>query len=189
VWDYSEANIAFLRERGVARPGLLRLGFQKELARIEPAAEQDIDVLFYGSMGSRRAQVIEALRARGLRVTAVFGVYGEQRDALIARSRVVLNLHHYAAKILEVVRVFYLMTNAKAVVCEYGPDTVADPIYLDGLRAVPYEKLVDACADLVRDDAARLLLQARAQACLQRWPQVDFTQALLAQDAGGKTAT
>jgi hypothetical protein len=164
----------------VARLGL---GFQAQLARVVPAAAKDIDVLFYGSIGPRRAHVLESLKARGVRVAAVFGVYGAERDALIARARLVLNLHHYESKILEVVRVFYLMSNAKAVVCELGPDTAADPMYLDGLRTAPYEKLVDACVDLLADDAACSQLEAQAITCIKRWPQVDFTRALLAQTA------
>ncbi|MDP3521536.1 MAG: hypothetical protein Q8S02_13030 [Hydrogenophaga sp.] len=181
VWDYSERNIEFLREQGARRVAHLRLGFQPQLARIPAAAHEDIDVLFYGSVGPRRAKVIDALKARGLRVAVVFGVYGAERDALIARSRLVLNLHHYESKILEVVRIFYLMTNAKAVVCEVGPGTAADPMYLDGVCAVPYEHLVDTCVDLLRDDSKRNALAARARATLARWPQVEFTRALLEQ--------
>lgn len=183
VWDYSERNIAFLRNLGVGRVARLRLGFQHQLARIRRAQTQDIDVLFYGSIGPRRAHVLEALKARGLRVGAVFGVYGEERDALISRSRLVLNLHHYDTKILEVVRLFYLMSNAKAVVCELGPDTAADLSYLDGLCTAPYEGLVDACVQLVGNDIERRTLEARAIACIKRHPQTGYTRELLQEDA------
>jgi hypothetical protein len=188
VWDYSEHNIEWLRERGAQRLAHFKLGFQQQLARIPAGAHEDIDVLFYGSVGPRRAQVIEALKANGVRVAVVFGVYGAERDALIARGRLVLNLHHYESKILEVVRIFYLMTNAKAVVCEVGPDTAADPMYLEGVCAVPYEKLVDACLELLSTETARHALAARARATLERWPQLDFTRALLEQTAQLDTA-
>ena len=54
---------------------------------------------------------------------------------LIARAKVVLNLHHYASHIFEVVRAFYLMTNGKAIVGEVSPTTSGDPDYANGFRA------------------------------------------------------
>ena len=54
----------------------------------------------------------------GINVKALFGVYGRERDKLIARSKIVLNMHHYSSQIFEIVRVFYLLTNRKAVVAE-----------------------------------------------------------------------
>ncbi|MCA8003178.1 CgeB family protein [Burkholderia metallica] len=183
TWDYSERNLAKLHSVGIREARHLKLGFHPALRRIPANVEQDIDVLFYGSIGPRRQVVLDALAARGLKVCAVYGVYGQARDALIARAKVVLNLHHYASHIFEIVRVFYLMTNGKAIVGEVSPTTAVDPDYAGGFRAAPYDALVDACVELVRDAEQRRTLEAAALETIARMPQARALAALLARQA------
>ncbi|KVD40922.1 hypothetical protein WS61_02310 [Burkholderia sp. ABCPW 11] len=181
TWDYSERNLAKLHGLGIAHARYLKLGFHPKLRRIPDDVEQDIDVLFYGTIGPRRAAILDALQARGLKVGIVSGgIYGAERDAFIARAKVVLNLHHYASHIFEVVRAFYLMTNGKAIVGEVSPTTSVDPDYADGFRAAPYDALVDACVELVRDHAQRRRLEADALATIGRHPQARSLAPLLA---------
>uniref|UniRef100_UPI001BD69488 hypothetical protein n=1 Tax=Caballeronia sp. dw_19 TaxID=2719791 RepID=UPI001BD69488 len=126
VWDYSEQNVTRLAELGVHVSRLVPIGYASELTRIVRAAEPDIDVLFFGSMGPRRQAVIDQMRRVGLKVEAVFGVYGQERDALIGRARLVLNVHHYDAKVLEMVRISYLLANRCCVLSEYSSNPVDD---------------------------------------------------------------
>jgi hypothetical protein len=140
---------------------------------------QDIDVLFYGSVNERRARVIVELRNRGLNAQAVFGVYGAPRDSLIARAKVVLNLHYYDTSIFEIVRVSYLLANRKAVVSECHDGTEIDPDMVDAVRLAPYEQLVDACVDLVNDGPARLALEERALCRISARPEEVFLAAAL----------
>ncbi|WP_175767014.1 hypothetical protein [Burkholderia cenocepacia] len=179
TWDYSERNLAKLRNLGIGHARYLKLGFHPALRRIPRDVEQDIDVLFYGTIGPRRAAILDALRMRGLTVGIVTGLYGEARDAYIARAKVVLNLHHYASHIFEVVRVFYLMTNGKAVVGEVSPTTAVDPDYAGGFRAASYDGLVDACVELVRDTEQRRRQEAAALATIRRHPQARMLAPLL----------
>lgn len=87
TWDYSERNLAKLRRLGIAHARYLKLGFHPALRRIPHDVEQDIDVLFYGTIGPRRAAILDALQARGLTVGIVSGgIYGAPRDAAIARE-------------------------------------------------------------------------------------------------------
>ena len=180
TWDYSERNLARLRSEGAPDARRLVIGYHPGLRRIPKPQVQDIDVLFYGSVNARRTKVLDALRRAGLSTSAVFGVYGEARDRLVARSKVVLNLHLYDSQIFEIVRVFDLMTNAKAVVGEVGEGTSIDRAYLAGIVGVGYENLVDACRALVSDDTRRIDLEQRALATLQRLPQAPLLEALLA---------
>lgn len=94
-----------------------------------------------------------------------------------------LNLHHYASHIFEVVRAFYLMTNGKAIVGEVSPTTSADPDYANGFRAAPYDALVEACVELVRDPAQRRRLEADALATIGSHPQARSLAPLLAAHA------
>lgn len=162
VWDYSQRNIERLVALGVAvRIQHVPIGYVPELTRIAFEPEEDIDVLFYGSLNERRTRVIRALEGLGLEVKAVFGVYGESRDALIARAKVVLNVHYYDSSIFEIVRVSYLLANSKAVVSEYHPGTEIEEDLLDAVKLVPYEELAQACRALADDEKERRELASR----------------------------
>ncbi|HUN24800.1 MAG TPA: methyltransferase domain-containing protein [Steroidobacteraceae bacterium] len=161
VWDYSAENVRRLRTLGIEQVRHVPLGYVPELARIAPAVEE-IDVLFYGSINERRRYILDTLRARGLKVVALFGTYGEERDRSIASAKVVLNVHYHEAKIFEIVRAAYLFTNAKAVVAECDSDTSLEEDLRDAMCAIPYARLVDACSELVHDSAARQALGERA---------------------------
>lgn len=179
TWDYSHRNIQKLREMGASNVKFLQLGFHEKLVRIKKAEQQDIDILFYGSMNERRLNVVEQLRRHGCNVRTEFGVYGPERDALISRAKVVLNLHFYSSEIFEIVRVFYLMTNSKAVVAEVNESTSIDNCYLNGIYPSPYGQLVDSCIRLVRDDRLRAELEEKALATIAQLPQRELTSALL----------
>jgi hypothetical protein len=118
IWDYSDLNRDRLRAYGVERTLLCHVGYYPELTDIEPV-EEDIDVLFIGSLNERRKAI---LRDISLRVKAhhLFGIYGEERNQWIARAKVVLNLHYYEQPIFEIFRVSHLVANKKCVVSEMG---------------------------------------------------------------------
>jgi hypothetical protein len=107
VWDYSQSNIEQLADLGISCVEYVPIGYVPQLSRIQQT-EEDIDVLFYGSINERRWHIIQSLKAHGVRTETVFGVYGNERDKLIARSKILLNMHFYEAKVFEVVRVSYL---------------------------------------------------------------------------------
>ncbi len=181
IWDYSRLNLEKWRHLPcLLSPLLVEVGFTPGLRRIAPAPEQDIDVLFYGSMNDRRSLILQRLQAAGLRVHHVFGVYGEERDGLIARAKVVLNVHFYEAAVFEVVRVSYLLANGKAVVCEQSPD-LGD--LAEAVAACPYEELVERCIGLVAVDRERRALEARGAATFARRGQVEILRKVLAGEA------
>ena len=86
VWDYSAANIRALARMGVTAHHA-PVGYVPALTRIPDAGAADIDVLFIGSIADRRLRVLQELERRGAKVMAVYGLYGPERDALIARSK------------------------------------------------------------------------------------------------------
>lgn len=144
VWDYSACNVVALNQLGIGNVTEVPIGYVSQLSRIEPVAK-DIDVLFYGSINERRGAVLDALERAGLKVHAQFGVYGAERDALIARARIVLNLHFYEAKVFEIVRVSWLLANRCFVVCERGADSDMERAFEAGVAFCEYDKLVDTC--------------------------------------------
>ena len=144
VWDYSCENIAYLSSKGI-RALHLPLGYHPHLEQIPRggSGDCDVDVLFYGSMCPRRKEVLDSLAAPGdLRIRSLFGVYGKERDELIGRSRIVLNIHYYDTRIFEAVRISYLLNNRCFVVSE---DSSIYPY--DGVELVvaPRKRLADLC--------------------------------------------
>ncbi len=183
VWDYSRHNVEQLRVRGV-HAHYVPMGHHPLLERVVPVPEQDIDVLFYGSTTPRRRQTIAALRDAGLHTVHISGIWTDELDPIIARAKVVLNLHAQSEyRALESVRVGYLMTNRKAVVAEVGPADDDDELG-DGIVGVPYRNLVDACVELVRDDAARVRLEAAAWDVISRRPMTGVLDGVLHTAAG-----
>ena len=173
VLDYNRRNIERLAQMRV-RARLLPIGYVPELTRIEPVREEDVDVLFYGLLTDRRRAAIDALRARGLHVETLNGVFGRARDAWIARSKVVLNLLS-TSDIFQSVRVAYLLANRRAVVSErgYGHDD-----FLDAVEFADYDKLADRCVELVRDDEARKRLAARGFEVMSGRSEREYLKAL-----------
>ncbi|MBO0878831.1 MAG: hypothetical protein J2P17_00240 [Mycobacterium sp.] len=169
VWDYSRHNVEQLRARGV-HAHYVPIGHHRCLQKVVPAPEKDVDVLFYGSGTPRRLAIVSALRRAGLRVVHIDGVYADALNAIIARAKVVLNLHMYKEyRVLESVQVGYLMSNRKAVVAEVNGYDDDDELG-DGIAAVPYRQLVDTCVDLVRDETARTELESAAFSVISRRP-------------------
>lgn len=175
MWDYSRLNIEQLVKLGIQNVQHVPIGYVPELTRIESLeeTEQEIDVLFYGATNERRGLVLEALSELGLNVVAVFGVYGQERDALIAHAKIVLNIHnpYYDAQLFELVRVSYLLANQKFVVSECGSDSDEESFFAAGVAFTDYEFLVETCWDFwlqpeKRHEIARTgfkLMQARRE--------------------------
>ena len=181
VWDYSEKNARTLKSLGVNVARILPIGYVKQLTRIQLAAEEarDIDVLFIGAWSERREQVIQQMAALGLRVGTEFGVYGAQRDAFLARAKVVLNLHLYNAKVLEMVRISYLLANRCVVLSEWSTEPAVDALVSDGVAFADYDQLAARAVELVADLKERQRLSARGFEIMQARSEADFLRQAL----------
>jgi SAM-dependent methyltransferase len=181
LWDYSLNNIEKWKATDCSyTPIHVPLGYVPELSRIKPASTMDIDVLFYGSLNDRRSAIIKALRDAGANVHTVFGMYGKERDQLIARSTIVLNVHFYEQKLFEIVRVSYLLANSKAVVTECSPETADDGLE-NAVLGCSYEQLVASCLSLLRDEMERRQLEIRAFDWFSRRKESEILTKALAQ--------
>ena len=179
TWDYNDNNIEFLKEKGCSKIFKFEIGFHQKLNRIHKNINKDIDVLFYGSLKERRKKLLIQLTEAGLNVKHLFGVYGAQRDEYISRAKIVLNCHHYNAKIFEIVRVHYLVNNNIPVVSELHPDTKIEPFWNSIIPGFPFEDITDECKRLLNDELLRKERSELAFKKFQEKPQSDFTQALI----------
>jgi hypothetical protein len=175
IWDYSTRNIEKFDELHIKTVKHFRIGFQKELARLDNSKPKEVDILFYGCINDRRKKILDQLVAKGLKVKALFGIYGTERDQWIERSKIVLNCHFYESHIFEIVRVFYLLTNSVAVVGEVNGSTSIDEMCLKGICSAEYSGLIHKCQEIICSDEIRSVVQNNAYKSIYEYPQKKFT--------------
>jgi hypothetical protein len=144
IWDISAASAARYGAKHVP------IGWHPSMERFErrPVEEQDIDVVFTGCMNPRRADVLQQLADRGLKVAHIGpgGPHGAERDAVLARSRLALNMLFYPDGTLPVLRVAHLVANRVPVLSERCPEQWNWVSHCD------YENLVSCAAGLLNPE-------------------------------------
>ena len=179
IVDYDDNNIKFLQQNGCKKVHKFQIGFHEKLNRIPYRKNKDIDVLFYGSVKERRRNLLNELSNSGLKVKHLFGVYGAHRDEYISRAKIVLNCHHYEAKIFEVVRVHYLVNNNIPIVSELHPETKIEPFWNNIISGVPFNEIPNECKRLTSDELERQKTSNFAFKKFKAMPQLKFTEELI----------
>lgn len=108
VWDYDEYNIEhlkYIRED-------IKLHCLKPFIVI-PEQDKEYDVLFYGSWNSRREKILNELLNAGVNVKIIDGVFGDDLNDYIAKSKCLLNIHYYDACLQEQDRLIRWVGNGK----------------------------------------------------------------------------
>lgn len=140
VWDYNKLNIKWLKTKLNIDAELLILGYQPEITRIKhnPETAKDIDVLFYGCINHRRNDILNKIRNHPLinNVVVTSVAFAEDRDNLIARSKIVINLHYHDSFIFEYFRVSFLLANNCFVISEDCSNMAEYDFLRDGLVVV-----------------------------------------------------
>ena len=151
VWDYSQKNIKKLAHTGV-KPELCPVAYMPSMTIPMPDVPRDIDVLMYGCRNDRRQHIYEQLNAVGINAYFAFDVWGAKRDALIARAKIVLNVHFYEEAIFEIFRCAHLMANRKCIVSEVGKDIDLEESLYGCIVFAQYEHIVEKCVSLLKYD-------------------------------------
>jgi len=179
IWDYSTSNLVAWNAIATRHPVYhAPVSYAPNLEKISHDVEQDIDVLYYGKvMNSRFNLLAEISKMRedltGLSVTTLSNIWGQQRDDFIARAKIVFNPSE--GNIFEIVRVSYLMSNKKAVICTPVPDMEIEDDIRTVLRFVPPEQLFENCNALVENASTRT---EYALACYEVFKQRDVRQVI-----------
>lgn len=179
-WDYSHENIAVLKQLGITSTRFFQIGYHPRLNRIRSDIPNDIDVLFYGALNSPRTLILDAIEKRGAKVTRLFGVFGNDRDQYIARSKVVLNLHQHSTKIFEIVRAHYLMNNKKVIISQFDADTKIDSRYAAGLILSKVEDIAETCIQTIHSDQVLKEFEQRSLDAIMKFDSVKIMQDLIA---------
>ena len=181
IWDYDQRNIRIIQALGGINVQLLKFGFQKRLQRIPVNSNSDrnIDVLFYGSANKRREDILNQIAGKGLFVLAKFGLYSKERDVVISKSKIVINVHFHEPGSFEIVRLHYLLNNGVAIVPEINPTTSIDDSYLNCVVCVPYTELVERCVWLKENPDELVYLREKALTDFMKFPQVSYLEKLI----------
>lgn len=151
VWDYSEANLRCISHD---RKSLFPFTYVPEMARAENNTSKDYELVFYGTESPKRRVLLDSLKAQGLRICEINGLFGPERDQIMSRTRAVLNLHFYESQILQQIRCFHPLTQGVPVISENYPVDSAPGFYAESLLtpdAMPLESFV---IEMFADDAA-----------------------------------
>lgn len=126
--------------------------------------EEDVDVLFYGARCKRRESLERDFQKSGLRAVFRYNdLFEDDREDLISRSKVVLNVHYWPSSSLETHRVEYLCSRGKCVLSEYSSDPELDSLYSGSVAFVPYNAIVKTAESYVADDTSRKTLETYAR--------------------------
>lgn len=169
VWDFSPRNVEFLSSHGLRNVHLVPTRvpmvsyMQTGIGTIISPVSEDIDVLFYGSNHPRRRCIEQSLRRKGLNaVFRYYNLFDEERDSLIRRAKVVLNIHYWPESSLETHRVEYLCSKGKCVVSEISMDPVLDRVYSDSIKLCPYQDIVKETLRLCTSGEERRSMECNA---------------------------
>jgi hypothetical protein len=146
VWDMSARNVALWQAAG--RDAVhVPLGYHREFERFKakPWGERDIDVVLFGCLNERRIHVLRELEQLGAKIVHLFDRYGKDRNDVLARAKISLNMLYYPNGFFPALRLLKCAPNGVINVSEIAPEAPswAYP------RPVPYEKLVQTCAQIL----------------------------------------
>jgi len=126
IWDYSNDNIKYLiKNLNIGKPETIfyiPLKYSNCLDNLKKITEnkKDIDILFMGSINERRKKILDRLEKKYITHTAPNNLWNEERDNLVSRSKIILNIQFYDNGLLEMVRLSYLLSGGAFIISEIG---------------------------------------------------------------------
>lgn len=118
VIDYCHANKRWLKSELDINADIFYFGHYP----IYKNVNLDIDVLFYGTYTEGRWKVYESIKHLPLIIRFEKEVWGEEKENIINRSRIILNLHRYSTNLLPIVKLFTLISSGKVIISERCSD-------------------------------------------------------------------
>lgn len=109
---------------------------------------KDIDLLFYGSLSPRRIELLTKLQDAGLAPQVHFNVFGSERNALVDRAKVVVDIKQRADDPNDKTRTFFLDSRGACVLTENDTNP---------RRALQPDRIVEQCRGLLADEKLRAI--------------------------------
>lgn len=164
VWDFSSSNAAKYGARHVP------IGYHPSMERFERAPAQDIDVVFSGVLSDRRKDVLDGIAERGYSVVyipSIPGNYGENRDRILSRAKLALNILHHEDGVFPALRVAHLVANSVPVLSEECRGR-----WPFVQRVLRYEHLVDSACEMLASPTELVRVAENAYSQFRAMPMV-----------------
>lgn len=159
VADYHTANVECLRRANGPRQRVHEIPVvpcDSVVFTRDPDHGAEVDVLFFGSENGRRARIFEQLRAAGLSVEVVGGAYAWELTPAVRRARLVLHVHYYETRLFPVARMLQPVASGVPIVCETSVCPALNDWSSSGIVFADYDRLAQACVDLLAEPARQL---------------------------------
>lgn len=177
IWDFSPKNVTYLMKK-YSLSNTIYVPIRIPLATFTKnpwTVHEDIDILFFGAFHKRRQLFENKIRSSVRNKKIVFrynDLFGEERENLISRSKIVLNIHYWNNASLETHRIENLCSSGKCILSERSSDEYLDGIYSDSVEFFDidnYVEMITKMKSLLGDDSKRMSLSIRARSnCLKR---------------------
>jgi hypothetical protein len=148
VWDYSKVNIQNFSNLVSSPIYFIPLSYIPSLTHHDRLrTKKDIDVLFMGALNEKRVNFINKLKNNNINVhVAAYNLWGRKRDAIVARSKILLNIHFYENAILETARLSYILSMGECIVItEKSSDSFLDQSYANYVDFCNSDNAVEMC--------------------------------------------
>ena len=119
VWEFSASGLPFLAKHGITAR---HVPLGKVPCTITPVEAEHTDVVFLGVLNEHRLSILQALQTVGITIETSSHSFGSPKAELIARARLVLNLHYYPNATLEQLRILPALSTGKLVISETARD-------------------------------------------------------------------
>ena len=139
IIDYSLGNIQYLSSHGIVGRYLPYQVDRREIMDLP----KTMDICFVGLFhGTYRKKIITALKRAGKNVTVINNLWGEARDKILFRHKILVNIHYNGSyNVLEQLRINRCILNKIIVISEQSSDD--DMYYLKShIISVEYGELV-----------------------------------------------
>lgn len=137
VMDYSELNVAYWQNRGIA-PGRV---FCVPIAPLPYMAytrcEKNTPVLFYGDYSCERRKTALEQLSQKCKVKKILNVYRDEMEQLLNQSDIVINIHYYEDAMLETTRICEALSHNCLVVSETSVNDAEFPMLKELVDFVP----------------------------------------------------
>lgn len=189
VWDYSSYNVNYLEKYHGIKAELLKISYCKSWDKITRKSEneKDIDVLFLGDLSLEHTLIKNEIEKHAEIKKSVFmsEIWGKERDDLISRSKIILNIHGCHIGIFESLKIMYLISNESFVITEKSLDDL-DYKYLEGLVRVDFSELTNTVIKYLKNvderNDLRVNMYEKIQKMGSKMPDLSINSELLKHD-------
>lgn len=181
VLDYSLSNVKYIKNKfNNQNVHYLRLGHNNILTNLkQDHSKEDIDVYFYGSMRPRRVSIIDQLKKMGINVVSTCDYNHNNRDKLIQRSKIILNIHCYLTGEIEIVRILPLLANSKCVISELHNGCSVYPGLEKSCVFCDYDQIITNIIEYLKDDKKRYNQELVGYETTRKHLMIDYLRPLL----------